>query len=76
VTFSLLAGLAVLAYAAGYTGMCAVFPYGHCRRCKGTGKHYSPFSHKVFRDCPRCTGSGKRTRLGRRIYQHLRNKRQ
>ena len=49
-----LASLAILGYATCYLFMCAAFPFGHCRRCKGSGKLYSPLSRRVFRLCPRC----------------------
>ena len=55
--------------------MCAAFPFGHCRRCKGTGKLYSPLVRKIFRLCPRCDGTGRRVRIGRRIYEYLRTER-
>ena len=35
-----LASLATLGYATCYLFMCAAFPFGHCRRCKGIGKLY------------------------------------
>ena len=38
-----LASLALAGYAALYLLACAVFPFGACRRCKGTGKRRSPF---------------------------------
>ena len=69
---ALLASLASLGYAACYLLMCAAFPFGHCRRCKGAGKLYSPFSRRVFRLCPRCDGTGRRVRIGRRIYEYFR----
>ena len=61
-----------IGYAAFYVLACAAFPFGHCRRCKGTGKLYSPFTRRVFRLCPRCEGTGRRVRIGRRIYEYLR----
>jgi hypothetical protein len=71
-SLALPAAITLAGYAAGYTLMCLIFPFGHCRRCKGLGKLYSPFSHKVFRLCPRCDGTGRRVRIGRRIYEHFR----
>jgi hypothetical protein len=71
-TLALLASLALAGYAACYLLMCAAFPFGHCRRCHGTGKLYSPLSRKVFRLCPRCDGTGRRVRIGRRVYEYLR----
>jgi hypothetical protein len=72
-TFALLASLATVGYAAFYLIMCAAFPFGHCRRCNGAGKLYSPIFHKTFRLCPRCDGTGRRVRIGRRVYEYLRS---
>ena len=71
-SLTVLASLTLTGYAAYYWIMCAAFPFGHCRRCKGTGKRYSPFSRRIFRLCPRCDGTGRRVRVGRRIYEYLR----
>ena len=68
-----LASLAMLGYAAFYLLMCAAFPFGHCRRCHGTGKLYSKIFTKSFRLCPRCEGTGRRVRIGRRVYEYLRS---
>lgn len=54
-----------------YTAACAFWPYMACRRCKGAGKRRSP-SGKAWRPCPRCVGTGRRVRLGRRVYEALR----
>jgi len=69
---TVLASLILTGYAAWYIVMCAIFPFGHCRRCKGLGKLYSPLSRKVFRLCPRCEGTGRRVRIGRRVYEYFR----
>ncbi|MDI6101885.1 hypothetical protein QLQ12_25020 [Actinoplanes sp. NEAU-A12] len=72
-TFALLASLAILGYAAFYLLWCAQFPFSRCRRrrCEN-GRVYSRLSRKAFRDCPRCEGTGKRVRLGRRVYEYFR----
>ncbi len=69
-----LASLAILGYSAFYIINCAIFPFGRCRRhrCE-SGRIYSRFNRKVFRECPRCEGTGKRVRVGRRIWEHLRS---
>lgn len=72
-TLTLLASLGISGYAAFYVGQCAAFPFGHCRRCKGTGKLYSRIFRGTFRLCPRCDGTGRRVRIGRRIYEYLRS---
>jgi hypothetical protein len=32
-----------------------------------------PFARRIFRLCPRCDGTGRRVRIGRRIYEYLRS---
>ncbi|WP_327008112.1 hypothetical protein OHA72_13055 [Dactylosporangium sp. NBC_01737] len=71
----MLASLATLGYSLYYLLACAVFPFGACRRCKGDGKLRNPFSRRMFRLCPRCDGTGRRVRIGRRIYTYLNNER-
>ena len=73
-TLALLASLTIVGYTAFYALNCAINPFGHCRRrrCQN-GRIYSRFSRKAFRDCPRCEGTGKRVRVGRRIYEYLRS---
>jgi hypothetical protein len=69
-----LASLATLGYTAFYIAMCAISPWGVCkrRRCHG-GRIYSRVFSKTFRDCPRCNGTGRRIRIGRRVYEYLRS---
>jgi hypothetical protein len=73
-TLVLLASLATLGYAAFYIISCAIFPFGRCRRprCEG-GRVYSRMNRKVFRECRSCEGTGKRVRIGRRVYEYLRS---
>ena len=56
----------------GYAFTCAVWPFGPCRRCHGTGKLRSPLNRRAYRLCPRCNHTGLRLRIGRRLYNHLR----
>jgi hypothetical protein len=72
-TLALLASLAILGYAVCYLGACALFPFGNCRRCKGTGKLRNPIARRTFRLCPRCDGTGRRVRIGRRVYEYFRS---
>lgn len=69
---TVLASLTAAGYAACYLLMCAAFPFGNCRRCKGTGKRHNPFTGKSYRLCTRCAGTGRRVRVGRRLYEYLR----
>ncbi|WP_084598996.1 hypothetical protein [Actinoplanes subtropicus] len=50
---------------------CWIWPFGACRRCKGSGKRRSPFG-RAFGMCRRCGGDGRRLRVGRRIINSLR----
>jgi len=43
-------------------------PYTDCRRCQGTGERRSRIFAHSFGYCPDCTGSGRRTRLGVRLF--------
>jgi hypothetical protein len=63
----ILAG-AVLASAGAYSVGCWIWPYTHCPRCEGQGKHRAFWSSKAWRPCRRCKATGQRLRLGRRIY--------
>ncbi|MDG6106114.1 hypothetical protein Daura_06515 [Dactylosporangium aurantiacum] len=72
-SLALLATLALAGYATLYILACAAFPFGNCRRCKGTGKLRNPFFRRMFRLCPRCDGTGRRVRIGRRVYEYLRS---
>lgn len=58
--------IAVLAL--GYGGLCAFYPLLPCGKCDGKGKFSNPWGGKGVRRCPRCGGSGKRTRLARRVW--------
>jgi hypothetical protein len=73
-TLVLLATLTIVGYAALYAIGCVIFPFGRCRRprCE-SGRIHSRLSRKVFRGCPRCEGTGKRVRVGRRVYEYLRS---
>jgi hypothetical protein len=63
--------LIVVFWLAGYSLACVVWPYAACRKCKGAGKFRSP-SKKFWRPCPRCSGSGRRIRVGRVLVEWFR----
>ncbi|WP_405728889.1 hypothetical protein OG607_27410 [Streptomyces sp. NBC_01537] len=58
----------ILLFTLGYAGLCAVSPFGDCRKCGGLGfalthdRHGKP---KRGKHCRRCDGIGKRIRIGR-----------
>ncbi|GIL29943.1 hypothetical protein NUM_51970 [Actinocatenispora comari] len=54
-----------LLWATAYAVACWVWPFVACPRCTGSGTHRSP-SGRAWRDCRRCSGTGRRLRLGRR----------
>ncbi len=56
---------ALIAWLGGYAVLCAVKPFGLCRRCKGAGET-ARFGKP--RTCPRCHGRRLRLRLGRRAH--------
>lgn len=57
--------LAVLVFLGWRLALIVLFPYGPHRPCRGTGKHRSG---KYWRPCRGCKGTGRRIRLGRRIW--------
>lgn len=62
--------LAAVAVGFGYVAVCSFWPWGSCRWCRG-GRKYSWFSDRYWRDCRRCKGTGRRVRLGRRVWTWL-----
>lgn len=56
---------AAIAWLGGYALLCAVKPFGQCRRCHGTGDIER---FRKTRTCPRCRGRQLRLRLGRRAH--------
>ncbi|WP_372408723.1 hypothetical protein [Streptomyces luteireticuli] len=62
---------AVLFVALGYAALCAVSPFGNCRKCRGFGFKVKKNRHGRItrgRYCRRCDGHGKRIRVGRHLY--------
>lgn len=67
------AALAVLAFLAWRLVLIVAFPYGPHPRCRGTGKRWNG---KYFRPCRGCKGTGRRLRLGRRVWDWVTNNRE
>ncbi|MEV1331103.1 hypothetical protein AB0J20_16175 [Micromonospora costi] len=64
-------GLLVLAgWATYYVAECCWWQFGKCWCCKGRGRHHRK-DGKVFRDCHWCRGSGRRLRVGRRVWNRF-----
>lgn len=59
--------LAVIVWVPAYMAVCRFWPFAACRRCGGDGKLREPLSRKAWRTCPRCNGTSKRVRFGRRF---------
>jgi hypothetical protein len=70
---TVLVGLAVTAVVV-YIASCAWWPFGRCRKCRGSGR-LARSDGKVFRLCPRCTATGRRLRIGRRLWNAINNRR-
>lgn len=62
----------ILLVTIGYIAVCAWWPFHACRTCSGTGRHHSP-SGRAFRYCRHCKGTGARLRLGRLIWNFIRD---
>jgi hypothetical protein len=55
----------------GYGGLCAVSPFGNCRKCHGMGHRLATDRKgrlKRGKDCRRCKATGRRIRAGRWLY--------
>lgn len=66
--------LTLLVVTLGYALACTAWPFKPCGRCHGTAKRRSPLGG-AFRFCRHCRGTGRRLRLGRRAWNHLRRHR-
>lgn len=67
-----LVGVFVVAPAC-YAASCAWWPHGKCWCCGGAGRHFRG-DGRVFRDCRVCRGSGRRLRMGRRVWNKRKGK--
>ncbi|WP_217201625.1 hypothetical protein [Streptomyces buecherae] len=74
-TPAIAANLLLFALTVGYICLCAVSPFGPCRKCSGLGAT-SRVTHsgqlKVGRTCRRCHGVGRRIRIGRHLLNRAR----
>ncbi|WP_413800194.1 hypothetical protein [Streptomyces iranensis] len=62
----LTASAAIFLALSGYAALCAVKPFGPCRKCEGTGLR--ELSLRGIKLCRRCHGSRYRLRTGRRLW--------
>ncbi|MFD8810296.1 hypothetical protein ACFV23_02025 [Streptomyces sp. NPDC059627] len=68
---ALLAIALILCVTLCYAALCAVSPFGNCRKCSGWGfamKTDRKGRLKRGKDCRRCQATGKRIRAGRWLY--------
>lgn len=61
--------LGILLWTGWYLIACALYPWRACTRCDGGKKRSS--SRRNWRDCRHCAGSGRRHRIGRRVWGAL-----
>lgn len=54
----------VLLAIGGYWVSIRYHPYTQCEACKGTGKHKGAVFNYGFRRCHKCSGVGRKQRLG------------
>lgn len=64
-------GLTLLVLAV-YAASCAVWPFADCWCCRGRGHHRPKGNRKLSRPCRWCRASGKRLRIGRRVWNRAR----
>jgi DnaJ-class molecular chaperone len=51
----------------GYLGSLLINPWVKCSRCGGKSRVRGGLFNYAHHDCPKCKGSGRQVRLGRRI---------
>lgn len=68
--------LAVVLIGSGiaYAVSCWLFPFARCRACDGTGRKYNG-DRSGFRDCWWCKGATRRLRIGRRLFNAAKRRR-
>ncbi|MFI6331913.1 hypothetical protein ACIBBG_26845 [Micromonospora chersina] len=62
----------ILAVLAAYGLSCIVWPFADCRLCSGRGHFRSKSKRKLSRPCWWCHRTGKRLRIGRRLWNRAR----
>ena len=54
--------------AAGYYISLRIHPLTKCKLCNGNGRHFGTMYAYAHRRCRKCGGSGRRDRLGVRLF--------
>ncbi|MDH6460879.1 hypothetical protein M2302_001045 [Micromonospora sp. A200] len=62
----------VLVVALVYASSCIIRPFRDCWLCDGKGHHRSKRKSKLSRPCRWCNHTGKRLRIGRRLWNRAR----
>ena len=61
--------LIVVVVALGYYLSLRIHPTTRCKRCNASSRHYDlVYSERARHACPDCHGSGRRQRLGARLF--------
>lgn len=55
-----------------YAGSCIVWPFARCWCCSGRGFHSPKNNRRISRGCRWCDRTGKRLRIGRRLWNRAR----
>ncbi|SCL20466.1 hypothetical protein [Micromonospora inyonensis] len=58
--------------ALGYAVSCAVWPFARCWVCDGKAHHTPKGNTRISRPCRWCKATGRRLRLGRRVWNRIR----
>jgi hypothetical protein len=53
---------------AGYLVSLRLHPLRHCPMCRGTARHFGSFYTGSYRRCRACGGTGRKDRLGTKIF--------
>lgn len=65
----LLTASALIVGSGAYAVVCWAHPFATCRRCAGLGRTFTRILRRSV-NCPRCRGTGRRVRWGRRLHTH------
>jgi len=58
----------VIVAAAGYYVSLRIHPFTKCKECNGGGKHAGSLFSYAHRKCRKCGGTGRRDRLGVKLF--------
>ena len=64
----MLAVLVIAIFAVGYIVSTRIHPLRKCSTCNMTGRHFGGVYKGSYRRCRTCDGSGRRDRLGTKVF--------